>query len=95
MTLLLVVSAVLILSSFTASGFALIERFNQTNQRRAEVARIDARQTQTLVNLLCFVRDFPADHRLTPQELVRLDKFYSGALQSIGADPTACARPIK
>lgn len=84
------IAAALIVISFVAAGFALIERFDQTNDRRTQQQQVNQRQTQAFVNLLCFIKSFPSDREITPSQAQRIDAFYAGALKSVGAPPTAC-----
>lgn len=91
-TTTLVVACVLVVVSFSAAGFALIDRFNQTNARRQEQAQVNREFQHTLINLLCFSRDFSLNIKppLTREKLVQVNNYYSGALQRIGATFQDC-----
>lgn len=92
LNVILLICAALVLISFTAAGYALYDRFNQTNDRRHEQAEINQSFRTTLVNVLCFSRDFTIATKppLASDQLVRVNAYYTGALQRIGASLQDC-----
>jgi hypothetical protein len=82
----------LVCLSFAGSGYALIDRFGQTNQRRHDQILINQHFRKTLVNLLCFSREFSLNSKppLRPEQLLQVNRYYNGALRQIGATLNDC-----
>jgi len=87
------VAGTLFFLGLAAAGFALIDRFDQTNQRRAQQIEFNQHIIDQQVKFICFFKTYvltqpPSNPK--PGDKIRVERFFSGALHSVGAPVTAC-----
>lgn len=76
--------ALLIIVSLTASGWALMSRFQEGNQTRKNINAANQAQTEALRTVLCLARaSIPAN--IDPAVRVKAYRFYAHALRLIHA----------
>lgn len=91
----LAICALLFALSTTAAGFAFIDRFSQTDARRAQQQEFNQRIVDSQVNFICFFKQFVVTQPSTPptaEDKKKTERFFSGALHSVGAPATSCEK---
>lgn len=80
-------SLALVAMSLTLAGWALYDRFSETNTRRAAQQRVNNENRETWRKVLCFARDEVVKSPAPAAQKAQAVKFYKDALKLVGARP--------